>query len=94
MINKAKLRERGHKRGNANWQPKLGEKVLVRTHPISEAIKGFTAKFSYLYEGPFSISKSLGHSAYEVRDEKGKVRGEFHIKQLRQYKEPSAEESE
>ena len=94
MINKAKLRERRHKRGNANWQPKLGEKVLVRKHPISEAMKGFTAKFSYLYEGPFSISKSLGHSAYEVRDEKGKVRGEFHIKQLKQYKEPSAEELE
>ena len=91
---KAKLRERRHKRGNIIWKPNLNEKVLVRTQPVSDAIKGFTAKFSYLYEGPYSISKILGHSTYEIRDERGKVRGEFHLTQLKPYKEQTTEESE
>jgi len=72
----------------------LNEKVLVRTQPVSDAIKGFTAKFSYLYEGPYSISTNLGHSTYEIRDERGKVRGEFHLTQLKPYKEQTTEESE
>ena len=30
------------------------------------------------------ISKVLDHSAYELRDEQGKVRGEFNKKQLKE----------
>jgi len=45
----------------------------------------------YLYEGPFIISKILGHSAYEVRDERGRVCGEFNKKQLKPYKEEAPE---
>jgi hypothetical protein len=40
------------KRGNANWQPKLYERVSVKVHPISDAIKGITSKFMHVYEGP------------------------------------------
>ena len=29
----------------------------------------------------------MGHSAYELRDEQGKIRGEFNKKQLKRYKE-------
>ena len=49
--------------------------VLIKTQPRSEAVKGITAKFMYLYEGPFVTSRILGYSAYEVRDERGKVCG-------------------
>jgi hypothetical protein len=40
-----------------------------------------------LFQGPYWISKILGHSAYELKDEQGKIRGEFNKKQLKQYKE-------
>jgi hypothetical protein len=84
---RAEARERRLKRGNAEWVPKLNEKVLVRTQPISDAVKGITAKFMYLFEGPFLISKVLDYSAYELKDERGKVRGEFNKRQLKQYRE-------
>jgi hypothetical protein len=55
---------------------------------MSDAIKGITAKFMHVFEGPFLISKILNHSAYELKDERGKIRGgggEFNNRQLKQY---------
>jgi len=54
---------------------------------MSDAVEGITAKFMYIFEGPFWISKILDHSAYELKDKCVKVRGEFNKKQLKQYKE-------
>jgi hypothetical protein len=54
---------------------------------MSNAVKGITAKFMYIFEGPFLVSKILEHSAYELKDEWGKVCGEFNKKQLREYRE-------
>ena len=45
----------------------------------------------HVFEGPYVITKLLGHSAYELRDESGKLRGEFNKKQLQQYQEAEAE---
>jgi hypothetical protein len=87
MRNRAEIWERRRKLGNAKWEPKMNEKVLIKTQPVSEAVKGIKAKFTYLYEGPFLIGRILGHSAYEVKDERGKVRVEFNKKQLKRYKE-------
>jgi hypothetical protein len=90
MRKRAEDRERLRKRGNTRWEPRMNEKVLIKTQPMSDAVKGITAKFMYLYEGPYVVSNILGHSAYEVKDERGKVRGEFNKKQLRPYKEQTA----
>jgi hypothetical protein len=54
---------------------------------MSEAVKRITAKFMYIFEGPFLVSKILDHSAYELKDDWGKGRGEFNKRQLKQYKE-------
>jgi hypothetical protein len=97
MKKRAMAREKRRKRGNAEWNPELNEKVLVKTRPISDAVRGITSKCLHLFQGPCRISKVLGHSAYELRDEQGKVRGEFNKKQLKQYKEElhtQAEEEE
>jgi hypothetical protein len=50
----------------------------------------------HVYEGPYFVSKALNHSAYEVKDEKGKVRGEFNKKQVKPYRggEEEAKEQE
>jgi len=60
-------------------------RVLVKTQPMSDAVKGITSKFLHLFQGPYRISKVLDHSAYELRDEQGKKRGEFNKKQLKRY---------
>jgi hypothetical protein len=36
---------------NADWTPKLNEKALVRTEPVSDAIKGMTSKFMHVLQG-------------------------------------------
>jgi hypothetical protein len=61
--------------------------ILVKTQPMSDAVKRITAKFIYLFEGPFLVSKILDHSAYELRGEWGTARGKFNKNQLKQYKE-------
>jgi hypothetical protein len=91
MKQKAAARKRRHKKGNAIWTPKLNEKVLVRKQPMSDAIKGMTSKFTHVFEGPYIITMLLDHSAYELRDERGKLRGEFNKKQLRPYQEADDE---
>jgi hypothetical protein len=65
----AMAREKHHKRGNSEWNPELNEKVLVKTKPISDAVRGITSKFLHLFQVPYRISNVLGHSAYELRDE-------------------------
>ena len=87
MRKRAEARGRRRKRGNTKWEPRLDEKVLVKTQPMSDAVKGISAKFMYLFEGPFWVSKILDHSAYDLKDECGRIRGEFNKKQLKQYNE-------
>jgi hypothetical protein len=67
------------------------EKVLVRKQPMSDVIKGMPSKFMQVFEGPYIITKLLDYSAYELRDESGKLQGEFNKKQLRQYQKPDEE---
>jgi hypothetical protein len=45
----------------------------------------------HVFEGPYIITRLLDHSAYELRDESGKMRAEFNKKQLRQYQEADNE---
>ena len=87
-------REERRKQGNTKWNPELNEKVLVRTQPMSDAVRGITSKFVHLFQGLYRISKILGHSAYELRDERGKTRGEFNKKQVNQYKEEPLTQTE
>jgi hypothetical protein len=91
MKQKAAAREKRHKRGNVGWTPKLNDKVLVRTQPMSDAIKGTTSKFMHVFEGPYIITKLLDYSAYELRGVNGKLWGEFNKKQLREYQEPDVD---
>ena len=42
-------------------------KVLVKTQPMSDAVKGITAKFMYIFEAPFLVRKNS--RAFSVRTE-------------------------
>jgi len=80
-------REKRRKRGNAEWKPEINEKDLVKTQPTSNAVRGISSTFLHLFQRPYRISEVSSHSAYELRDDLGKVRGEFNKKQLKQYKQ-------
>jgi hypothetical protein len=86
MRKRAETRERRRKQGNAKLEHKANEQVLVKTQPTSDAVNEITAKFMHIYEGPCLVSNILDHSTYELKDEWGKLRGEFIKKQLQQYK--------
>jgi hypothetical protein len=83
---KAAERERRRRRGNVTWNPKLGDKVLVRVQNQSDAAKGVIDKFMHLYQGPYLINRVLPYSAYELVDDKGRLRGEFNKRQLKPYR--------
>jgi len=58
-----KMRKRSEGRGRrlkrriAEWEPKVNEKVLVKTQPMSDVVKGITAKFMCIFEGQFALVK-------------------------------------
>jgi hypothetical protein len=49
MERKALDREKRRRKGNGEWKPQLGQKVLVRTQPISDTIKDIMSKFIPLF---------------------------------------------
>jgi hypothetical protein len=57
MKQRAAARERRQKKGTGNWTPKLNEKVLVRTQPMSDAINGMAPKFMHVFQVVGSIGK-------------------------------------
>ena len=67
----------------------MTEKILIKAQNQSDAIKGVIYTFMHLYEGPYTINKILPNSAYELVDDKGKVKGEFNKKQLKPYRTKS-----
>ena len=48
MKRKLDKRRRNKKKGKAHWTPKVNDKVLLRTQPVSDVIAGVTAKFYIL----------------------------------------------
>lgn len=89
------LRIREKRKRNADqWNEKhklseldVGDQVLVHTYPMSDAAQHILAKFCALYEGPYVITRRIGKSTYELRDNKDpiKMRGIFNIRQLKPY---------
>lgn len=86
MKEKAFKKDKMWKLGNYSWMPQLNDKVLVKSQPMSDAIKGM------MYNGPFFISKLYPHLAYELKDENRRARGKFSIKALQPYKEENQQE--
>jgi hypothetical protein len=83
---KAAERERRRKKGNTSWDPKLQDRVLIKSQNQSDAAKGVIDKFMQVYHGPYIINKILPHSAYQIVDSKGKLKGEFNKRQLKPYR--------
>jgi hypothetical protein len=82
-------RKKRRKEGNAHWEPELGDRVLLKTQPVSDAAMAVTSKFVRPYEGPYLITKVIHPSTYELADENGKIRGQFNKRSLKPYREAS-----
>ena len=62
MKRKAVERERKREKGNACWNPELGDKILVKCQKKSDAAKGVIDKFIHVHQGPYTIKKILPYS--------------------------------
>jgi hypothetical protein len=82
---KADKRNKKRTTGRTRWQPQLGESVLVKCQPSSDAVHGITSKFQRPYEGPYLINKIINPAIVEIADHEGKVRGIFNLKHLKPY---------
>ena len=60
----------------------VGDLVLRKTHPLSNAEKRFSAALAKPFEGPYVISKKLSRVRYELTDLSGRPRGVISIQDL------------
>lgn len=80
-----KAYEKGSKVYNLRSRPiefSPGQKVFVRLHPLSDATKKFSAKFSPKFKKAFVLERS-GKVNYVLSDEKGNKLGTFHAKDIK-----------
>jgi hypothetical protein len=59
--------------------------VLVKSQLISDAVQCVTEKFQRPYEGPYIIQKIINSSLFQLKDEKGNLRGLFNLRHLNPY---------
>jgi hypothetical protein len=81
---KAEKRKSQRKRGRFEWTSQVGELVLVKGQPTSDAIRGIIGKFQRTYEGPFIIGER-NSGLYKLQTELGENKGLFHISHLKPY---------
>lgn len=72
-----------HRRAGPSYQE--GDLVLVDSHRLSQAAKGFTSKFAPRREGPYRIGKVVSPTTYEVVDKDKVPRGRYHASLLTPY---------
>jgi hypothetical protein len=79
--------------GRRHHTLQVNDKVLLKSHPLSRAAYGETAKFFEVYDGPFIIKEKLGDSTFHLTNLDGEeIYGPYHISALKLYIEPYVEE--
>ncbi|KAL7290928.1 hypothetical protein TKK_0015655 [Trichogramma kaykai] len=73
------------KRGNCD-EFLMGDKVLIKCKNSSDQENKILAKFMQIYEGPYIIKSTLGENTYLLEDSNSRVKGQFHVNDLIQYK--------
>jgi hypothetical protein len=85
MKQRAEAKRNRRKNNHREWVPNIGDQVLVRGQPVSDAIQGITAKFQRPYVGPFSVQQSVNPYLYELVDENGTIKGLYHLSHMKPY---------
>ena len=66
----------------------IGNKVLLKTHILSDAVKGVNAKLEPVYEGPYTIKEVIAPYVYELDMGNSKRLTVAHSSELKRYIEP------
>lgn len=80
--------ERNRERYNLRRRPQnydIGDKVWRRNKCLSDASRAFSASLAPKFVGPFIINKKTGTWTYELKDEDGILRGNWHVQDLKPY---------
>ena len=65
---KADLRKKNHDKNTNLCSFKVGDRVLIKMHHLSNAAYGETKKFFCLFDGPYVISAAKGRGVFKVKD--------------------------
>jgi hypothetical protein len=79
-----KIRNKRRK-GKFEWNPQIGDLVLVKSQIISDATKDMIGKNQQTYEGPFLIREMTNPGLFRLESELGVSKGLFHISHLKPY---------
>lgn len=74
-----------------NLEFSVGDMVLKRSFPLSDAGNYFSAKLANKFEGPFKIKRKIGYCIYELEDPGGKSKGNWHVQDLKEYHAPNGD---
>ncbi|XP_020298263.1 uncharacterized protein LOC109862600 [Pseudomyrmex gracilis] len=69
------------------WRPKIGEKVNIKTHELSDKAQYIAAKLSPKYKGPFTVTRIVSPVIVDLRGENGKYARHIHVSQLKEFGE-------
>ncbi|XP_018573667.1 protein NYNRIN-like [Anoplophora glabripennis] len=69
---------------------KIGQKVLLKTHVLSNAQKGISSKLAPKRDGPYLITKLVTPTTYELSSISAptEIVGRYHVSDLTEFREP------
>jgi hypothetical protein len=85
MKEKSVRRNKRRMQGRTQWNPQVGDLVLVKRQATADAVAGVTSKFIQLYQGPLKVAKLIPPSMYEIVEIDGKMRGVFNKEAMKPY---------
>lgn len=78
-----------YNRGRRNLQFEVGDVVLKRTHPLSDAAKGFAASLAQRWDGPYVVVEKLSRLSYRLEHcETGQQLRSIHVNDLKHFLVP------
>lgn len=92
-MNEENRKEYADKHRRVDFGYSIGDLVMVTTHPVSNAVRGISAKFAPRRDGPYMIIKKHGPASYEVANPKEPeiALGVYHSSALKPYTSNQAE---
>lgn len=83
-----------YNQGRRDLQFEVGDFVLRRTHPLSDAARGFAASLANRWEGPFRVREKCSPLTYKlVHCETSEETGPVHVTDLKRFFQAEDEDS-
>lgn len=68
-----------------DWSPAPGDQVLCKKHTLSNKAKNYNAGLDEKFEGPYIVHKKLSPVLFNLKDSKGRIIHNIHVRDLRPY---------